>query len=53
MIAYTLILSQFTFQIISRKIIKFNLILLLGCTFFDILWLILETGNIWYLPENF
>lgn len=38
---YSFILGQFYFQIISRKIVKFNLIVLGGCFFFDLLWLIL------------
>jgi hypothetical protein len=39
--AYAFLASQFFLQIISRKIIKFNLMLLSVCTFFDVLWLIL------------
>jgi hypothetical protein len=39
--------------VISRKIIKFNLLLLTFCTVFDILWLTIQTSKTWYLPENY
>lgn len=48
--AYTLILLQFSMQTISRKMVKLNLILLSLCSALDVLWFILYTWKLWYLP---
>lgn len=52
-VAYLAIISQFAFKIISRKLVKFNLLILAGASLIDLLWLIIQTGNAWYPPSNY